>query len=111
MENRRDFFKAAGLFFAGLAANKLNAMVPKKQEDKDELMVSETITVHHEGVEYHPVVVKKTTTVETRTYESGSLERMRITSSGNVGIGAYNDQPKSVLSMRQYKEPKLRKLK
>lgn len=114
MENRRDFFKAAGLFFAGMVTNKLNAMAPKKKEDKDELMVSEKITIHHQGVDYHPVVVKRTTTVVEETKyqgpDSGSLERLRITSNGNVGIGNAYYEPR-MITVHQNKEPQLRKLK
>ena len=37
MENRRNFFKAIGLFVGGAIATKVNGMIPKRQEEKDEL--------------------------------------------------------------------------
>ena len=58
MENRRNFFKGIALFVSGLVVSKINGMVPK-EEEKEELMVSEHIVMNDKGEEYHPVVVKK----------------------------------------------------
>ena len=55
--NRRSFFKGLATFASGIVAAKVAAYTPKKQED---VLVSSTITVTHEGEEYHPLVVKKT---------------------------------------------------
>ena len=55
--NRRSFFKGLAAFVSGVAAAKVSSYTPKKQED---VLVSSTITVTHEGEEYHPLVVKKT---------------------------------------------------
>ena len=55
--NRRSFFKGLATFASGVVAAKVAAYTPKKQED---VLVSSTITVTHEGEEYHPLVVKKT---------------------------------------------------
>jgi hypothetical protein len=61
MENRRDFFKYLGAFTAGVVGAKVASYIPKKEEPKEELMVSSTITIKHGNEEYHPLVVKKTT--------------------------------------------------
>ena len=55
--NRRSFFKGLAAFASGVVAAKVASYTPKKQED---ILVSSTITVTHEGEEYHPLVVKKT---------------------------------------------------
>ena len=55
--NRRSFFKGIAAFASGVVAAKVASYTPKKQE---EILVSSTITVTHEGEEYHPLVVKKT---------------------------------------------------
>lgn len=55
--NRRSFFKGIAAFASGVVAAKVASYTPKKQED---ILVSSTITVTHEGEEYHPLVVKKT---------------------------------------------------
>jgi hypothetical protein len=61
MENRRDFFKYLGTFAAGVVGAKVSSYIPKKEEPKEELMVSSTITIKHGDKEYHPLVVEKTT--------------------------------------------------
>jgi hypothetical protein len=58
--NRRLFFKGLATFASGVVAAKVSAYVPKKEETKEEVLVPSTITVMHEGVQYHPLVVKKT---------------------------------------------------
>ena len=60
MENRRSFFKGLAAMAAGVVGAKLSAYIPKKEEPKEELLVSSTITLTHDGKEYHPVVVEKT---------------------------------------------------
>lgn len=58
--NRRSFFKGLAAFASGVVAAKVSAYVPKKEEPKEEPMVTSNLTIMHEGVEYHPLVVKKT---------------------------------------------------
>jgi hypothetical protein len=58
--NRRSFFKGLAAFASGVVAAKVSAYVPKKEEPKEEPMVTSHLTIMHEGVEYHPLVVKKT---------------------------------------------------
>ena len=59
--NRRSFFKGLAAFASGVAAAKVASYIPKKEEPKEQLLVSSAITLNHEGKEYHPLVVKKTT--------------------------------------------------
>jgi hypothetical protein len=91
MENRRSFFKAIGLFVGGAIATKVNGMIPKKEEEKEELMVSEHIVVSDDnGNQYNIVVVPKQEE-KPKQHTSSSfqpMERMRITSSGAMFIGA-----------------------
>lgn len=86
MENRREFFKAIGLFASGVVGAKIASLIPKKEEPNETLLVSEQITINHEGQEYHPVVVKKTIT-KVRRYNEGGVQKMSIQSNGNIGIG------------------------
>jgi hypothetical protein len=58
--NRRSFFKGLAAFASGVVAAKVSAYVPKKEEQKEDQMVTSHLTIVHEGVEYHPLVVKKT---------------------------------------------------
>jgi hypothetical protein len=58
--NRRSFFKGMAVFAAGVVGAKIGSYIPKKEEPKEELMVSNTITFNHNGVDYHPIAVKKT---------------------------------------------------
>jgi hypothetical protein len=58
--NRRSFFKGLATFASGVVAAKVSAYVPKKEEPKEDQMVTSHLTIVHEGVEYHPLVVKKT---------------------------------------------------
>jgi hypothetical protein len=59
--NRRSFFKGLAAFASGIAAAKVASYVPKKEEPKEAVFVPSVITIHHEGKEYHPLVVEKTT--------------------------------------------------
>jgi hypothetical protein len=61
METRRSFFKGIAAFAGGVVAAKASTYIPKKEEPKETIMVSSTITLNHEGKEYHPLVVEKTT--------------------------------------------------
>ena len=58
--NRRSFFKGLATFASGVVAAKVSTYVPKKEEPKEEQMVTSYLTIMHEGEEYHPLVVKKT---------------------------------------------------
>jgi len=61
MENRRSFFKGLAAFASGVVSAKVASYIPKKEEPKEKLMVSNTITLKHGDKEYHPLVVEKTT--------------------------------------------------
>lgn len=56
--NRRSFFRELAAFATGVVATKVASYTPKKE--KEEVLVTNAITIHHDGQEYHPVVVKKT---------------------------------------------------
>lgn len=74
MENRRDFFKALGIFAAGVVGAKVASYTPKKKEE--ELQVAESVSVYDkEGNEYNMVVVpkKKEEPKVIATARSGSL--------------------------------------
>lgn len=58
--NRRSFFKGLAAFASGVVAAKVASYTPKKEEPKEEPMVTSYITIMHEGEQYHPLVVKKT---------------------------------------------------
>ena len=58
--NRRSFFKGLAAFAGGVVAAKVTSYIPKKEEPKEELMVTSAITIKHNNEEYHPLVVKKT---------------------------------------------------
>ena len=64
--NRRAFFKGLAAFASGVVAAKVASYTPKKQE---EMMVSNNITITHDGKEYHPVVVAKTEADKTEIVE------------------------------------------
>lgn len=87
MNTRRNFFKGLATFVGGIAAAKASTYIPKKEEPKEELMVTSTITIKHEGEEYHPLVVKKT--------DKDGME--------------YEEQPKNTLSIGSFGKPKIRK--
>jgi hypothetical protein len=58
--NRRSFFKGLAAFASGVVAAKVASYTPKKEEPKEEILVSSTITLMHDNEEYHPLVVRKT---------------------------------------------------
>lgn len=58
--NRRSFFKGMAAFAAGVVGAKVASYVPKKEEPKEEVLVPSVLTIHHDGKEYHPLVVEKT---------------------------------------------------
>jgi hypothetical protein len=58
--NRRSFFRGLAAFASGVAVAKVTSYIPKKEEQKEELMVTSAITIKHGNEEYHPLVVKKT---------------------------------------------------
>lgn len=58
--NRRSFFKGLATFASGVVAAKVALYVPEKEEPKEEVLVPSVITIQHEGKEYHPLVVEKT---------------------------------------------------
>jgi hypothetical protein len=97
MENRRDFFRTLGAFAAGVVGAKIASYNPKKEEKKEELMVSETITINHEGKLYHPLVVAKTPDSSSMATKVNPDERMRIHPNG---VFRFNTPP----------QPKIRKL-
>lgn len=108
MENRRDFFKALGIFAAGVVGAKIASYTPKKQ--KEELQVAESVAIRDkDGNEYNMVVVPKKKEEPIKVPKSSSFdsnERMRFTSDGNLVIRA--PQPETMLVVHQDK--KLRKL-
>jgi len=59
--NRRSFFKGLATFASGVAAAKVATYIPKKEEKKETVFVPSTLTIMHEGKEFHPLVVEKTT--------------------------------------------------
>ena len=60
--NRRSFFKGLATFASGVVAAKVASYTPKKEEPKEEILVSNAITLIGPGGEpYHPLVVKKVT--------------------------------------------------
>lgn len=74
--NRRSFFKGLATFASGVVAAKAATYIPKKEEKKEEVLVPSVLTITHEGKEYHPLVVEKTSLdkVEfTPTYIGNSL--------------------------------------
>ena len=76
--NRRSFFKGLATFASGVVAAKAATYIPKKEEKKEELMVTNTITITHEGKQYHPLVVKKT--------ENDKMEAKAVNSNEIINI-------------------------
>jgi len=115
MENRRDFFKALGMFAAGVVGAKIASYTPKKQEE--ELQVAESVVVKDaSGNEFNMVVVpKKEEKKQPSAPRSGSFdsitvdsgERMRYTTGGNFVIPNI-PQPETLMVISQSK--KMRKL-
>jgi hypothetical protein len=91
MENRRDFFRTLGAFAAGVVGAKVASYIPKKEEKKEELMVSEQITIMHDGKEYHPLVVAKTPDSSSMSFVDIDTDKevMRINSDGSASIRGY----------------------
>lgn len=58
--NRRSFFKGLAAFASGVVAAKAATYIPKKEEKKETVFVPSTLTILHEGKEFHPLVVEKT---------------------------------------------------
>jgi len=58
--NRRSFFKGLAAFASGVVAAKAATYIPKKEEPKEEVLVPSALTIHHDGKDYHPLVVEKT---------------------------------------------------
>jgi hypothetical protein len=68
--NRRSFFKGLASFVSGVVAAKVASYTPKKEESKvlvlkkpepkEVVLVPSTLTITHDGEQYHPLVVKKT---------------------------------------------------
>lgn len=97
MENRRDFFKYLGSFAAGIVGAKIASYIPKEEKPKEELMVSEQITINHDGKLYHPLVVAKTEDSSSISFvdRKSNEEAMRINSDGSVTFRDY--KPKTQL--------------
>jgi hypothetical protein len=75
--NRRSFFKGLATFASGVVAAKVASYTPKK---KEEVLVPSTLTIVHDGEQYHPLVVKKT--------EADKMEFIQPTS-GSLVINQY----------------------
>ena len=105
MENRRDFFKALGLFTAGVIGAKIASYTPKKKEE--ELQVAESVVVKDkDGNEYNMVVVPKKEKLKAPTSSSfDPNERMRINEHGFATMGSYK-QPETILSIHHPKKPR-----
>ena len=110
MENRRDFFKAVGLFAAGVVGAKIASYTPKKKEE--ELQVAESIAVFDkEGNEYNMVVVpkKKEEPKKVMTPSSSSFNPSPMVVSTQHGMTIRGTEPmEAKLVINQSKE--LRKL-
>jgi hypothetical protein len=82
--NRRSFFKGLAAFASGVVAAKVSAYVPKKEEPKEVVFVPSVLTIHHEGKEYHPLVVEKT-----------SSDKIKINANyypdHNIGVSSYQN--------------------
>lgn len=87
--NRRSFFKGLAAFASGVVAAKVASYTPKKEEPKEKVLVPSTLTIHHEGKDYHPLVVEKT----------DKDQMLYAPSSGHLGTG----KPSSLLRVDNYK--------
>ena len=110
METRRDFFKALGIFAAGVVGAKIASYTPKKQEE--ELQVAESVVVKDkDGNEFNMVVVprkeEKQQPIAPRSSSFDPNERLRINSNGFATIGSHY-QPETLMVISQSK--KMRKL-
>lgn len=79
--NRRSFFKGLAAFASGVVAAKVASYTPKKEEPKEEVLVPSTLTIHHEGKDYHPLVVEKTS--------FDKVEHVPTNVSNSIGISYY----------------------
>ena len=98
MENRRDFFKYLGAFAAGVVGAKVSSYIPKKEEPKEELMVSDTITIYHDGKEYHPVVVAKNEDSSSMAFVDKDTNRevMRIKPDGSTILNGFQPPKRTI---------------
>jgi DMSO/TMAO reductase YedYZ molybdopterin-dependent catalytic subunit len=108
MENRRDFFKALGIFAAGVVGAKIASYTPKKQEE--ELQVAESVVVKDkDGNEFNMVVVpkkeEKQQPIAPRSSSFDPNERLRINSNGFATIGSHH-QPEAFMIISQNKKPR-----
>lgn len=110
MENRRDFFKALGIFAAGVVGAKVASYTPKQKEE--ELQVAESVSVYDkEGNEYNMVVVpkKKEQPKPAVTHNSisfNSEEKGRITSTGDMVLRLQAPDPETRLTLTQTRKPR-----
>ena len=111
MENRRNFFKGIALFVSGVVTSRINAMVPK-QEEKEELMVSEHIVINNYGEEYHPVVVKKKAKIKgdlsNIPRNNGIISPLDLKKAPTSNSSSYTTQ---TISVKTPEQSKVRKLK
>lgn len=75
--NRRSFFKGLAAFASGVVAAKVASYTPKKEEKKETVLVPSVVTITHEGKEYHPLVVEKT------SFDSNKVESVATTTNGH----------------------------
>lgn len=76
--NRRSFFKGLATFVSGVAAAKVASYIPKKEEPKEEVLVPSVLTITHEGKEYHPLVVEKTSFDKVQSFPTNVSQSMTI---------------------------------
>jgi len=95
--NRRSFFKGLATFASGVVAAKAATYIPKKEEPKEEVLVPSNFTIHHDGKDYHPLVVEKT----------DKDKILYAPYSGSLGIGS---SPSPLLDINSTK-PTIRKAK
>jgi hypothetical protein len=82
--NRRSFFKGLATFASGVVAAKVSAYVPKKEESKEVVFVPSVLTITHEGKEYHPLVVEKTSSDKIKISANYSPDH-------NIGVSSYQN--------------------
>ena len=81
--NRRSFFKGLATFASGVVAAKAATYIPKKEEKKETVFVPSALTIHHEGKEFHPLVVEKTS--------SDKIESIIKNDNSLIGISNYKN--------------------
>ena len=84
--NRRSFFKGLATFASGVVAAKAATYIPKKEEKKETVFVPSTLTIYHEGKEFHPLVVEKTENdkVESKFATTNGQSLINISSNKNT---------------------------